>query len=1064
MKRDQRFSKPFLVMAGGAVALIVFFLWFGLSHRNGRSQPKPLPQLATTSQLATNVVSTVAALPAPSPQSVTNGASPPVIPIPLANVLTGAENASWLKDENYLLVPHKPQKFGGIEFLMDGMIQLQGQVSKKYKNFNYRTAIAIPLSLTNAIGSIHLLGGTRYGGGDGQTFAEMVWHYTDGSSSRTPIQYLVHIRDWVRNPYEQPAHLPYRFSKVVWSVPMPSRPGCALRLYRVTFPNPEPRKMIKELELVSKMEDTTLFIVGVTLDPLKPGERPDNTPDLEPTDETTPDKIQIVVQNPEGLPLPQSKLQIQLQQRNGTHQYRSSLSAKTDNNGVAEVAYPPQHLDRLTISASHDGYAGREMIWDLRGGEVVPASYTLKLTAGVKIGGTVVDENDSPIAGAKISLYRFWTGGEDFNKSGEQTDFPSQAVTSDASGNWHAKGLPPGLLDHIGFEVTHPDYIGTNYTVGGGPGEAQLRAGTLKTVLRQGLEARGLVLDDNDNAVSGAKVWAGRRFFRNRQQTKSDAQGRFTFHNVSGGEVLFSVMAKGLSPANKTVNVHSNMDEILFRLKPGNTIRAHVQNEASDPILGARIALEGQPGEAAYDAYQFSATTDDQGNFTWDSAPNKPMPFYIYHSGYEAKRGVKLAPNQDNTVTLRHCRQLQGVVLDATSEQPVTKFSIRMGHHNPNDTDVYGVLDIRDFNAPDGKFTMDIGEEADNAIAVSADGYADKIESFPEAQNGIVKLTIYLKPSASLAGIVIAPDGTPVPGANVAVASDSPRASFQLAGAHLRSFNWRTKVATTDADGRFEIPSTPDNGTVVAAGDPGFAEVSVAQVRGSGTILLQQWGRIEGTLKIAGVPAAGKDLMIDLNLPGVTTDWNSYKRTTDNQGAFNFENVPAGKVLIVRLIPTAPNMWTHSYQTNVQIEPGQTTYVTLGDSGAVVIGSVSFEAPPADEGSLYISGNLSSPMPSMPGFNSPDEARAFFNSPAWKERMSEHKDFAFAVGADKTFTVDSVPPGKYNLTVSATKKSEQPWMQKPVAQGQTVVTVPEDANPYSPISVGQILLKPITQQ
>jgi len=1048
-------------------------LWFGvLQHHHPSAETASPPQPDVVSDSTTNATE----LP---PATVAEPGLPPVVPISLTNVVIDAENGSWLRDKDYLLAPHRAQEFGGVEFLMDGMIQLQGRMSKEWKNRSYRTTVILPLAQTNLVengleilqrgsnvASLHLLGATRYGSNEEKTFAEIVWHYTDGTALHTPIQYLTHFRDWVRNPYEEPAHLPYAFVKAVWTVPQPGQPGHALRLYRTSFANPAPQKIIRQLEFVSAMEDPTLFIIGVTLDPLAPGQRPDASADLEPADSNPPKKIQILVQATDDQPVPQAKLQIQFQQRNSGKPFRTSYNLTTDSGGSAVINYPPQDIDRLEVSAAHDDYGSRKMAWDLKAGDVIAATYTLKLSGAVTIGGTVVDESDVPIADAKISLYRFWSGGEEMNKKGEQADYPSKTVSTDASGQWLAKGLPVELLDHIMFEVKHPDFMSTNITVGANDTiESQLRAGTLKIILQRGLDVHGLVTDENYNPIPGATVWAGQKYSRDRQQTKSDAQGRFTFRNVNEGGVLFSVMAKGRTPDNKTVNVHSGTNEIIFRLKAGSVIQAHVQDESGQPVSSARVGLEGNPGEAAYDAYEFSATTDSQGNFTWDGAPDEPMPFYVFHDGYEAKRHVKLAPNQDNTVTLRHSRKLQGLVLDADTGQPVTKFSVRTGHRqDENSENIYGVIRNQECSAPDGRFTMELNEEDDNAVAVSSDDYALQVQSFPEAQNGIVQVTVHLKPSAALHGVVTSPDGTPLPSVNVTIVNGGPGGNVSLQRGHLRSWNPQTKVATTDAEGKFTVGSPPEGGTVVAAGDFGFASAPTDQVRANGVIVLQPFGRIEGTLKIAGEPAAGKDLMVDLKIPGVSTDWDNFKTTTDDQGAFSFGKVPPGEVSIVRLIQTSLHSWTHSYEKNVVVEPGKTTQVTLGDSGAVLKGTVRFETPPADGEVPNIQGSLSSQMPTMPSFNSSAEAQAFYNTPQWKELMKQSKNYGIAVGADGSFSVDDVAPGTYSLNIFARKGGDQSWSHPPIAQGQTTVTVPDNANPLSTINIGEIVLKSASNQ
>lgn len=1058
-------SKPVLAMLAAGSTLIVALLWFG-PRPPARPQPEPAAGIKTEN----------AAPSAPARVAEPNDDElPPVVPIPLTNVLLEAENGSWRRDQDYLQAPHQPQEFGGVAFLMDGLIQLQGRTSKEWKNRSYRRAVIVPLALTNFsdggieiiqrgsnVASLHLLGATRYGSNAEKTFAEIVWRYTDGTALRTPVQYLTHFRDWVRNPYEEPAHLPYAFSKVVWTVPQPAQSGHALRLYRTSFANPAPKKIIRQLEFVSAMEDPTWFIVGVTLDPLKLGQRPDFTTDLEPSDPVPPEKIEVTVQSAGGQRLPQSKLQIQFNQRDGQKTFRTSGLLTTDASGSAHVSYPPQNLDQLSISASHDDYGGRKMLWDLKAGDTVPASYTIKLGTGVNIGGVIVDESDAPIAGAKVSLYRFWSGSDDSpDRKGEQADFAAQTVTTDTRGNWRAQGLPAEMLDHIGFDVKHPEFPGTNLTVGAnGDVKKQLRAGTLKIVLQPGLDARGLVTDDQDRPISGATVWAGLRNYRDRQQAETDRNGRFGFHNVTAGEVVFSVSAKGRAPDSKPLLVKKDMAEIVFKLSAGKTIRAVVQDESASPISGVRVVLEGN-GDIGR-TYEFSATTDGDGRFEWDGAPDAPGQFYFGKAGYESKRDFKLAPDQDNLVTLRRPRQLQGLVLDATTEQPVVKFTVRTGTASGDNSDVYGVVRYKDFTAADGRFSMSLEEEADNAAAVYADGYTDMIDKFPEAQNGIVQVTARLQPAATLSGVVLAPDGTPAPGVNVAAASGDNHIFIQLAGGRLRSFG-SSKISTTDPEGRFKISSAPEDGMIVAAGEPGFARAPLAEVRSSKTIMLQAWGRIEGTLKIGGQPGARKDLLFNLAIPGIGTDFNGYKATTDEQGKFSMEKIPPGEGAIVRLIQTSPNSWSHSDSTSVTVKPGETTPVTLGDNGAVIAGRIRFDNPPTNDVALNFEGSLSGQLPQQPAFNSPEAAQAFYRSPEWQALMKLHKNYSIEMRPDGSFTVDDVAPGEYLLNISVHRGGERSWEHPPMAQGWTHVTVPDSFNPATPIDVGEILLKPNQQ-
>jgi len=412
---------------------------------------------------------------------------------------------------------------------------------------------------------------------------------------------------------------------------------------------------------------------------------------------------------------------------------------------------------------------------------------------------------------------------------------------------------------------------------------------------------------------------------------------------------------------------------------------------------------------------------------------------------------------------MRRCRQLQGLVLDDATEQPVTRFGVRTGQASPDGSDVYGIIRNRDFSAVDGVFTMALEEESDNALVVYADGYSDQVQKFPEAQNGTVQMTVRLKQSASLSGVVLTPDGAPAPGVKVAAVSATSHSFIQLSAGHLRSVDSHTKIATTDGEGQFKIPSADEDGTVVAAGDPGFARAPMAEVRSTGSITLQTWGRIEGTLKIGGQPGADKDLLFNLTIPGIATDFNGYKATTDDQGQFSFEKVPPGDGAVVRLIRTAPSSWTHSDSTPVTVQPGQTTQVALGDTGALLVGKIRFDTPPTNATALSFEGNLSTSMPQMPAFNSSDEAQTYLKSPEFQALSKLRKHYAIETKADGSFTVENVAPGVYSLIISARLRSQRPWEHPPVAQGSAQITVPDSFNPAWPVDVGEVILKPSSQ-
>jgi hypothetical protein len=651
------------------------------------------------------------------------------------------------------------------------------------------------------------------------------------------------------------------------------------------------------------------------------------------------------------------------------------------------------------------------------------------------------------------------------NPNGNQPEFTSRTAETDTQGLWQAKGLPPDLMDHIAFDVKHPDYMETNLNIRSDAAvEKQLRAGTLRIVLRQGLQVLGLVKDESDNPIPGASVWVNERFYRNRQESKTDESGRFTFKNVAEGDVRFSVLAKGRKPDSRMFKVRAGMDEIVFRLGPGRSIRALVQNEASEPLADVRVVLEGSGNIG--NTYEFSTKTGADGRFEWDGAPDDPMQFYFYKEGYEQLRNKALYPDEESVVTLHKKREIEGFVLDADTGQAITKFRAGGGKISAPKNFYADYPGMKDMADPNGRFTLSLDEEATDGVRVTADDYAEAVQAIPAGQGGAIRMEFRLKPSPALHGIVVGPDGTPLPGIQVAlVKGDGPSSDLSLLNGRLRSFgNAGSRLVLTDDSGKFVLDSPPETGgKVVAVGDLGFGLVSVEQVRASGVVVLQPYGRIEGVLRIQGVGVAGRELLFTLGNSGIMTDFNGFKTTTDEQGKFTFEKVPPTDGQVVRLIKSSPNSWMHSHNTDVTVQPGQTTYVTLGDSGSVIRGFARLVGPPDAGDQLMVNGMLNTKMPDVPPFDSPAESKAFFSSDVWKARIRDSRNFAIPVAADGTFMVDSVPPGTYTLRITVGQPGIQPWEMKTMASGSTIVTVPDGSDPGSIIDIGEIALLPVGQ-
>ncbi|HYG22959.1 MAG TPA: carboxypeptidase regulatory-like domain-containing protein [Verrucomicrobiae bacterium] len=984
-----------------------------------------------------------------------------IIPLPLSTIFTDAENGTWQRDDAYKNIPRGDHVLGGIPFKLEGMFQLQG-IGSEQRRRGYRSAISVPLTVAGVsetnVGSVHLLGATRYESSAGTAAADLVWHYSDGTSRRSAIAYMNEIRDWIREPYENPARLTYPYSKVVWAE-VDSQPARWRRLYRVSLANPEPAKPVTRLEWVSARRMATLFVIAITLDSMPPGHRMDASPDLEPGDLEPPAQLELVVQSAAGMPVSSARVRIETRASDRSPPARSEMP--TDEFGIAAVRFPPRQLSSLDLSVSHDEHGGRKIRWNLEAGDEIPARHVLKLGGGVRIGGFVVDSAEVPIAGAQLAFHRFWSGGDDDPRAarGESPDFPNSVVMTDARGYWTISGLPEDLLHRIGFTVSHPEFLSTNFTVGNPAStEGQLRKLEFTARLTRGVPVRGRVIDGQNVPVAGATIWLGLRHYRERQEVTTAADGSFDFKKVYEGSTPLTVMARRFETVTTNIVVRQGLSEIVVQVQAGSLVRGRVQNEAGEPLPEARVGLDGELGSQGPGVIEFTTTTDQAGVFEWDSAPRDTMTFYIFATGYEAMRNVPVPPGEEKVITMRRARTIEGVVLDDATGQAVTNFNVRVGTRSGDR--VYGILMRKEFNSPEGRFAMTLDEHSHNAILAAATGYADSVESFPAGGGGVIQLTIRMKSTGVLEGVVMTPDGLPSAGASVAMvaAGNDPGMNIQIRNGRIESHG-SAKVAVTDANGRFKLTLTATAGRLAALGTTGFGWASLEEVRSNGKIQLQAFGRIEGTLSITGKPAAGHEMLFSMMSSGVMPDYETHQVKTDEQGSFTMERIPPGEGSIVRMIPIGQGTRMFSHQTPVTIEAGQTTRVRLGESGGVVSGNIRWETQPPDAGALVISGTLSSKMPPIPQFGSAEEARAFLTSPEFQTAQRERRTYAVAANADGSFTVDSITPGEYVIRVTATAKREGSFTGEIVAQGEITVTVPENAHPTVTLPVGDIVLR-----
>jgi hypothetical protein len=552
----------------------------------------------------------------------------------------------------------------------------------------------------------------------------------------------------------------------------------------------------------------------------------------------------------------------------------------------------------------------------------------------------------------------------------------------------------------------------------------------------------------------------------------SDREGGFSMRSQPRGEVMFTATADGFAPKRFQVQAGGNPVEV--RLDPGGVLRAQIVNTTGEPLVGARLVLEDgfEDGALGWDD-----RTDSEGRVTWRSAPpGRRFVFTAAAEGYQTTRSFPLdVDGTEHRIVLQPALTVVGSVLDEASGQPVARFKAIPGRFNGGeDLDRsalrYGV---------DGQYELSFEESATPVVRIEAEGYQTEMGRPIAGSHGEPRCDFRLRrvnASNRVRGRVLNPDGTPAAGAEVVLCTlDGGTILGQ--GRFLRDqSHWMTNA---DSAGRFEFPLVRAPHTVVGVSPRGFGRAStlsnsVVEVR------LEAFGGIEGVASRDGRPMAGqKVILLDPSCTdyagAVSLEVATFEQQCDESGRFRLNAVPAGDYQMY-VYSGVGLPWTD--ETQVKVISGQIATVHVGEpdpAGRTVLGQLKPSEPLSVPNwrSLVTGHHLGRVLPTVtPPSGLNEQARqlwlvAWHQSAAGREWARQKGTFTLEVDADGGFVGRGVPPGDYELNITAIPEEfvrKDPWAQRAATwQGfaRRKVTVPESPSGQDavPVDLGTVELK-----
>jgi hypothetical protein len=546
-------------------------------------------------------------------------------------------------------------------------------------------------------------------------------------------------------------------------------------------------------------------------------------------------------------------------------------------------------------------------------GEVrAPAGGPMTVQFDNQLTGLVKNTQHQPVAGAEVILTTYGAN-EIFFANDPVPDFSKEPkATTNAEGRFKFPSIEPAQAYTL--IVTHKDYARkTQKTL------PVLEAGESaepEIILGPGATLTGIVKDEAGNKVPDATLYLEQQdgpmimgvASPDRMTVKSGADGLYVFAHVSPGTRALTALAPGYGQVTLPPLVFENEGQQINRdvtLKVSEMICGRVIGPGNQGLPKATVIAIGV--SSTQQSARCQVETDAKGEFCLQNLTPGEYNVIAAAEGFRAgPHPFRVNTNTSNLI-LEMFKEATvcGQVVDAVTGQPVPAFTVRMRFWAGAGLPTTPAPKIYPQNDPSGKFCVEGVGPGEYVVEAVAPEYAPSFSSNFTVQisKQVDNIIVKLGRGSSISGIILDPDGKPVPRARV-VTRDNEWADDPFTRAIAPQFpsNVTDAEVRTGDDGRFTLKNLNPDTYQINVMAPNFTRFARRDLRildgvelKLGDIKLQRGGTVRGTL----YDAAGKPLVGGLvNVRASDGDYNEYKTKSDGNGKFVLANCAPGRYIL----------------------------------------------------------------------------------------------------------------------------------------------------------------------